>query len=841
VVDRTDNQPNSTDQSGPASGAPTSEGPLKFDFKLRLGSREETNAQLSGRATGELVQLQPIDWDALAITPDEPRTYQSDSDLQSIIVQLANQIAGPDARSASGGQVISVTASATFEPRPAASAPAPPPEPEQQPAPEPEPDLVLGSDPAPSALVATASASVAPVGSPQPSTTEAPVMALRFAPIAPLPDSLRSAAEPGESSAVDLQEPAATQARPRGINPAAASVAAAAAAAAADVTGVAGTVVDTADTLDTADDLDTADTSVVAPEVVAPEVVEILAAVQAAAAGAGPTLAPQHAAPSAPKAPPEAAVTPAPAAPIADVSMPQTVPAVPAVPAVAAAPAAPVMLTAEAAVQPAAVAAPLTLSLAKIERKADAQRPTKPVDFHALLGQAGFNAPPPKRRKKRHPFRAFFKLVVVLGVIGAGLYFGKVQVLDKRWDPDLKPIAEAVSSERDLGWKRAVKLEVLAADDYATKLATNGLFLTEVELDVAAAEWRAMGLAEGRVVSETIGAAAMAERPVFYDPIDGKIYELEDIDDELRELALHEALTEALLDQQVSWSDVMVDPAIDRGEARGIRMMVDGDADSVAGAALNLDADDIAEIDEQIAELAVENADDTLRASKYAVALLTADPGVSVLFDFADDAEARDALLEVRSDAAVLDGARDLLFSADNLASVAANTRGMFYWYHVLAGRLGSAEAWDAALAWEGDEVVIDTDTANGLCVTATVSALDEPGRLRLLDALTRWAAAAPVEAGTTVTSVGSERIDVSSCDPGADADTVLNDSISAVGEADVEYAVVGRADAASEDQQQCVVNAVRGFDVASVYARGDAVEIDSVVESIRTACENPV
>ena len=124
MVDGTDNQPTSGDQQtgedrAPASGAGR-EKPVSFDFKLRLGSREETSAQLSGRATGELVQLQPIDWDALVAPPaDEPRSYQTDGDLQSIIVELANQIAGPDT---SSHPVVHVTASATFETaRPAAA------------------------------------------------------------------------------------------------------------------------------------------------------------------------------------------------------------------------------------------------------------------------------------------------------------------------------------------------------------------------------------------------------------------------------------------------------------------------------------------------------------------------------------------------------------------------------------------------------------------------------------------------------------------------------------------------------------------------------------------------
>ena len=68
-----------------------------FDFKLRLGTREST-AALADHATGELVQLQPIEWEPLVgvRSDDDERSYQTDSDLQSIIVELANKIATPE-------------------------------------------------------------------------------------------------------------------------------------------------------------------------------------------------------------------------------------------------------------------------------------------------------------------------------------------------------------------------------------------------------------------------------------------------------------------------------------------------------------------------------------------------------------------------------------------------------------------------------------------------------------------------------------------------------------------------------------------------------------------------
>ena len=441
-----------------------------------------------------------------------------------------------------------------------------------------------------------------------------------------------------------------------------------------------------------------------------------------------------------------------------------------------------------------------------------------------------------RRRKKRHPFRVLFKLIVLLGIVGAGLYFGKIYVLDKRWDAELKPFAEAVSTERELEWKHAVKMETLPADEYATKLTTSWLGITEIELDTTAAEWRAMGLAEGRIEPGVIGSGAMSSRPVFYDPVDAKIYELEDLPDELRELSIDRALTMALLDQHYEWSTGLAE--LEPAERTAVRSLFDGDALSTAMAIVDPGDADSAELVEQMSEILADHAEDAVGAPRYAVDLVGAAGGTPKLFDAADGLAGRDELLrsEPRTDAAVLDAARGLDYRPDDLGGDLTETRGLLYWYYVLAGRLTPAESWDAALAWDGDKVVV-SETANGVCVEATIATVDEAGRLRMLDALQRWAAAAPVEAGTTVTEIGTEQLSVFSCDPGPETDTVLNDQIQTFGESVVELTVIGDLEARTDAERACVVNAVRAFDVPSIIATGDQAQIDPAVQGIGAAC----
>ncbi|MTA12244.1 MAG: hypothetical protein F2534_06560, partial [Actinobacteria bacterium] len=165
-MDGTDNQPTApASPDAPSSGASRADGPLKFDFKLRFGSNDEADAPASGNGSGELAQVPALDWTELTGVPsDQPKSYQTDGDLQSLIVQLANQIAGPDA---TGSPDVSVTASATIEhPRPATSGARPATLHHDAPTADPvpaDPDTDHPADPAP------------------------PSLELRFAPVPPVP------------------------------------------------------------------------------------------------------------------------------------------------------------------------------------------------------------------------------------------------------------------------------------------------------------------------------------------------------------------------------------------------------------------------------------------------------------------------------------------------------------------------------------------------------------------------------------------------------------------------------------------------------------------------------
>lgn len=536
--------------------------------------------------------------------------------------------------------------------------------------------------------------------------------------------------------------------------------------------------------------------------------------------------------------------------PLASVPVEPTVVARPVIPSLAPVVAAPKLETTEMSALPALAPAVHESTSSKRSKGSRSTEP-RPVDFHSLLKQSGMDAPTVKLRKKRHPFRVLFKLVLVLAIFAGGAYAAKKYYFDVRWAKDVSGLADDVATRRELAWNDAVKVVELPRNEYALRLASSMLGVQPAETVAIGAEWRAMGLTSHGVDLVAIGSAAMADQPAFYDPTDRQIYQLEGISPTLREVALSRALTNALLDQHHRWSTAVrgdVGAPVSASVALGVRALFDGDALAVRAAttdAVLADPSVAAAVSEELRMLRVDQAPAAQGASPYAVAL-TGSAGVAGRALFTSEttptADNRDRAEEiaVESDAAVFDGARGRAAVADlpppnaavgttiasttastvvstiaAVASVPASTgpaqvtptapappttlvtsapagssaRGMVYWYYVLAGRIDPAAAWDAAVRWQGDGTVL-ARTGNQQCVDATVVTKDAADQQVLLAALTQWADAGPAAAEAAVSAMNDTAISVHSCDPGTNAETYTNNTIPLFGNAPTELLV---------------------------------------------------
>ena len=737
--------------------------PVKFDFKRRANDRQTaagppTATAVAVRAAAELGPVQPIDWESLTgLTTDEDhREYQTDSDLQSLIVDLANQAATPEELEREARRQTEEMAAVA------------------------------------AALLAASEASTATATTPTPVATPTPASpAAIAAPTAQVPPPPPAPAPPAQAP----------------VPPATAAAAPAAPGRPASL----------------ADVLDSEDVDIIDPLPSLPLIVE-----QTIPSLENPELAVNAA----------LVIGGTESVPVTTSALP---PHEPAPAPVSQLVSAPVMVTAPP--HATVMASPLpSLQLAKIERRPDAARPTKPVDFHALLGQSGLAPATVTKRKKRHPIRFLFKLVIVLGLLGAGAFYGKKYVLDKRWDAEVKPLAEAVANERELVWKRSVVVTALPMGDYAPKLVASvfgagtgtGPGTGSGTADLAG-QWRSLGLIEGDADLDAVGAYAAAFRPVFYDHTDGTIYELSDIEVEVREFYLNDALAHALLDQHTNWGDKL--DTLGPSERLGLRALVDGDARAVALAVVDPSETQLADMNSEMQDLADDQASGLTRSFPVDIIVGAGEPASRVFKSdvYAEMASRTELITDgVASDAAVLEAIRGI---GDSPAATGAGDEmyGLSLWYYVLAGRLDDAEAWNAAAVWNGDETVFDS-SSTGICMTSTISTLDEAGRQKLQTAFEQWAALAPVESLATVTPVGVDQVEVKSCDPGPAADTMTDVPVTPWGFAADELDAVVDADARATDVRSCTINAIRSYGVHQLSAAGDPAATTAITD-IQTSC----
>lgn len=393
-----------------------------------------------------------------------------------------------------------------------------------------------------------------------------------------------------------------------------------------------------------------------------------------------------------------------------------------------------------------------------------------PIVRHTYADLA-MQAAPVAPRRKRHVLRKMVSLVVLLAMVGGGLFAVKYFVLDRvQWSKELAPLVEQVETARGLTFDDEVAVTALPAADYATRLADSALGVTAEAATAAPSELRALGLMSGAFDAEAVGLAATVDTPAYYDPTDKAIYVVEGVETELYTFAMHRALTAALLDQHFDWGTRLEGQAAT--VVRGTRALYEGDA-LLTAQSLVADADRDT-INQQIfasfADLGVTSNPApfvSVAAGRLGLAVM---PYLSTL-----SLEERNLLL---TDAAFTDGQMlDLrrLVSSEAV-TVAEQSQGMLFWYHVLAARVDDDLAWRTALAWQSDETSTEINVEK-YCTTGSV-VFDAAATDLVTLAFSEWAATAPAEAATTTKVAPADgktvTVTLSACDPGEQA--VTND-----------------------------------------------------------------
>lgn len=395
-----------------------------------------------------------------------------------------------------------------------------------------------------------------------------------------------------------------------------------------------------------------------------------------------------------------------------------------------------------------------------------------PIVRHTYADLA-MQAAPVAPRRKRHVLRKMISLVVLLAMVGGGLFAVKYFVLDRvQWSKELAPLVEQVETARGLTFEKEVAVTTLPADEYATRFANAALGVSADADTAAPSELRALGLMSGAFDAEAVGLVATVDTPAYYDTTDKAIYVADGVDTELYTFAMHRALTAALLDQHFGWG------ARVEGQAgtvvRGTRALYEADALLTAQSLVPDDDRDV--VNQQIftsfADLGVAGNPApfvSIAAGRLGVALV---PYLSTL--------SLDERNQLEEEAAFTDGQ---VFDLRRLVTgepvtVEEGSQGMLFWYHVLASRVDDDLAWRTVLAWQSDQTATEINV-DKYCTTGSV-VFDAAAVDIVTLAFAEWAAKAPAEAATTTKvspsdgAAGTVTVTLSACDPGDQA--VTND-----------------------------------------------------------------
>ena len=390
--------------------------------------------------------------------------------------------------------------------------------------------------------------------------------------------------------------------------------------------------------------------------------------------------------------------------------------------------------------------------------------------------------------------------LVAAGVAGAVVLPGDEPPHPDRWDPRLVELVDFVEAERGLSFEHPIYVDFLTPEEYTARTTVDADELTEEErssLDESLALLRALGLASGEVdLFDSMNELSDSGTLAFYDTaFESASVRGTELDVATRVSVVHE-LTHALQDQHFDL-DAMADEA---GEADGTSYdaylgLIEGDATRIEDAYVDTLSD--AELDDYLRQYGdVADASDNelagvpavlqaFQATPYALgpallALLAEDGGNRAVDEaFRDPPTTGEHLLEPLSyldrdqpadvDPPSLPDDVDEPTDEGDMSAVDL--------YLILGARIDPFEALTAADGWGGSPFVAYEDSGDGrdgpdgrTCVRIRAVGDTAEDSAQLYDAFERWVAAAPDEAGATLSGDRAGPAVLQSCDPGAAA-----------------------------------------------------------------------
>ncbi len=362
--------------------------------------------------------------------------------------------------------------------------------------------------------------------------------------------------------------------------------------------------------------------------------------------------------------------------------------------------------------------------------------------------------------------RMMLAILVLGGVIGAALLFGRSYLFPTEWDPALTPIVDDIQAARGSDFVEPIDLVVQPETEYAATFAA--LFVRggwEEQLPA----WRAIGIASGDPTTESVAASLAVARPAVFDPASESIVQLADADADDVEAALRVALEQGFDFQHRNASTTADSEAPDGGsDVEGFlgvsehQALVDRSLNIALGNGAGLPTPEGATLP-PAADVPLPVAYELAAMARIGPAVAEASADAGVILAPGGDFPA--SVYSVFMPAGPM-ASLDAVLSEGEVLSTPAVALSSDDWRLVVGARV-SPDVADAVVAALSTNSYGIFDRAGTACFAAVFQFGDAATAQGGIDGISAWVAALPAASQAVVTPIDFTTLQVVGCDPG--------------------------------------------------------------------------
>jgi len=367
-------------------------------------------------------------------------------------------------------------------------------------------------------------------------------------------------------------------------------------------------------------------------------------------------------------------------------------------------------------------------------------------------------APPAKqqqRRTKRRGLKLVVTLILLGGLVAAGVVFGRPYLAPSDSDDATTPYSETVETVRGVEFTEPLSVTAEPSAQFAGRLQAQLAPISADEL----AQWRALGLANGIVDEASLTRQLTGWQDALYSTVDAQVYRDLGAAGAGLDAELVQTMSAASLDQEFRWSADQARRTLDAAAATSAEVI--GQARVVQA-----QSEFTAEVEpvptDQIGAFPAVLGYRLL--APHVFADFTAPQTPNPLLDLGPLGPG-----PLGDDVAVAAGSPVMLDGDVVVDSPVAMDRS--FWFLAFDGFL------DGPTAFAASEAIVESSLTNATrgttaCVYATFSGGGVAQTDTLRSALVAWTDAAPVQFASSLTALPDGSLQLTSCDPGVGSTT---------------------------------------------------------------------